>query len=228
MPSPRARRDSWGRCVWTKTHLEFAKCECYIRSVNEIGTPIRDVDHLRDALALLGALLAAEGETARIAVVGGSAMLLDGLIARATRDVDVVALVEGDELVGVSESSAGLNRYVSAVALELGLEPHWLNFGPTSLLDAGLPTGFLRRCRAETFGALTVFIADRYDLIHMKLYAATDHGPTSKHMADLEAMKPSPQELEDARRWCMEHDVSDAFANELDSAIAWVDGRRDG
>ena len=196
--------------------------------MGEARTPIRDADHLRDALALLGALLAAEGVTARIAVVGGSAMLLDGLVARATRDVDVVALVEDDELVGVSEFSVGLERYVSAVALELGLEPHWLNFGPTSLLDAGLPTGFLRRCRVEGFGALTVFIADRYDLIHMKLYAATDHGPTSKHMADLEAMKPSLQELEDARQWCMKHDVSDAFANELDSAIAWVEGRRDG
>jgi len=196
--------------------------------MGEIGTPIRDADHLRDAFALLGALLAAEEVTASIAVVGGSAMLLDGLVASATRDVDVVALVEDDELVGASEFSVGLERYVSAVALELGLEPHWLNFGPTSLLDAGLPTGFLRRCRAETFGALTVFIADRYDLIHMKLYAATDHGPASKHMADLEAMNPSLQELEDARRWCMKHDVSDAFANELDSAIARVEGRRDG
>jgi len=70
--------------------------------------------------------------------------------------------------------------------------------------------------------------ATRYDLIHVKLYAAADHGPESKHTADLKAMKPSLQELEDARRWCMKHDVSDAFANELDSAIAWVEGRKDG
>lgn len=106
--------------------------------MDEVGTPIREVERLRDALSLLGALLAAEGVTARIAVVGGSAMLLDGLVARATRDVDVVALVEGDELVGASEFSVGLEQSVSAVALEFGLEPHWLNFGPPSLLDAGL------------------------------------------------------------------------------------------
>jgi len=109
--------------------------------MDEAGIPIRDVEHLRDALALLGALLAVERVTARIVVVGGSAMLLDGLVDRATRDVDVVALVEDDELVGVSEFSAGLDQCVSAVALELGLEPHWLNFGPTSLLDAGLRRG---------------------------------------------------------------------------------------
>ena len=47
-------------------------------------------------------------------------------------------------------------------------------------------------------------------------------------MADLEAMKPSLQELEDARQWCMKHDVSGVFANELDSAIAWVTGRGNG
>jgi len=35
--------------------------------MGEARTPIRDADHLRDALALLDALLAAEGVTARIA-----------------------------------------------------------------------------------------------------------------------------------------------------------------
>lgn len=188
---------------------------------------IRDVEHLRDALGLLGALLDAERATARIVVVGGSAMLLDGLVARATRDVDVVAFVEGDELTGDPELAEGLERYVSAVALELGLEPQWLNLGPTSLLDVGLPDGFLRRCRVERFAGLAVYVADRYDLIHMKLYAATDQGPKSKHMADFEAMNPSVNELADARRWCVTHDVSDAFAVELDAAVDWVLRRRD-
>ena len=107
-------------------------------------------------------------------------------------------------------------------AFELGLAPNWLNLGPVSLLDVGPPDGFLSRCRVERFEGLTVYVADRYDLIHMKLYAAVDQGPRSKHMSDLVALDPSPAELESARLWCCRQDVSEAFANEVVPAIEWI------
>jgi hypothetical protein len=182
----------------------------------------RDASHLREALGLVGSLLDSTGHEIAIAVVGGSALLIDGRISRVTRDVDVVAFIDGDALVDDSPYADVLTRHVSAAALELGLDPRWLNLGPISLLDAGLPSGFLSRCRVERFGGLTVYIADRYDLIHMKLYAATDQGPDSKHMSDLVALAPTREELEAARAWCCMQDVSEPFAGEVDAAVAWV------
>ena len=190
--------------------------------MSENGIPIKDVAHLREALGLLGSLMDTTHYELEIAVIGGSALLLDGIVTRVTRDVDVVAFVEGDDLRRESRGSALLEHSVLAVALELGLEPAWLNLGPVSLLDAGLPEGFLARCRIETFGRLRVHIADRYDLIHMKLFAAVDQGPTSKHMSDLLTLSPTSEELDAARQWCCTQDVSIPFANEVDATIAWV------
>ena len=183
---------------------------------------IRDVAHLREALDLLGSLLETTADEVAVAVVGGSALLLNGHLARVTRDVDVVAFVDGHALLDDTLHSDALARHVSAAALELGLDSNWLNLGPIRLLDAGLPQGFLSRCRAERFGALTVYVADRYDLIHMKLFAAADQGPESKHMYDLMALDPTSGELDAARAWCRSQDVSVPFASEVDAAVAWV------
>ena len=190
--------------------------------MSESGIPINDVEHLRDALGLLGSLLEATHDVVEIAVVGGSALLLNGTVDRVTRDVDVVAFVDGQDLRGESPVNDLLERRVRSVALELGLEPNWLNLGPVSLLEAGLPERFLSRCRVETFGGLRVHIAGRYDLIHMKLFAATDQGPTSKHTSDLLALEPTAEELDVARQWCRTQDVSASFASEVDATVAWV------
>jgi hypothetical protein len=190
--------------------------------MNENALHIRDVDHLREALGLLGSLLDTTGDEVAIAVVGGSALLIDGRVTRVTRDVDVVAFIVGDALLDDSPRSDALKRHVSAVALELELASDWLNFGPISLLDAGLPEGFLARCRIERFGGLIVYVAGRYDLIHMKLYAAADQGPESKHMHDLVLLGPTSEELDSARSWCRTQDVSEPFKDEVDAAVAWV------
>jgi hypothetical protein len=183
---------------------------------------IRDVAHLREALGLLGSLLEATGDEVAIAVVGGSALLIDGRVARVTRDVDVVAFIVGDALLDDSPRSDALRRHVSAAALELELDSDWLNFGPISLLDAGLPEGFLARCRVERFGGLIVYVAGRYDLIHMKLYAAADQGPESKHMHDLVMLNPTSEELDSASAWCRTQDVSKPFEDEVAAAVAWA------
>jgi len=41
--------------------------------------------------------LAAEGETVRIVVVGGTALILRGLVSRLTEDVDIIAVVRSPE-----------------------------------------------------------------------------------------------------------------------------------
>ena len=66
---------------------------------------------------------------------------------------------------------------VEDVARALDLATDWLNPGPASMMDFGLPPGFERRVSVRTYGGLEVHVAGRADLICFKLYAAVDSGP---------------------------------------------------
>lgn len=58
---------------------------------------------------------------------------------------------------------------------------------------------------------LIVHLADRFDQICFKLYPTVDQGPSSKYFADLKLLKPTVIELEEAKLWCITHDVSETF-----------------
>ena len=178
---------------------------------------------LTQALEALGEVLAFRGLTADIAIIGGSAMLLGDLSNRVTRDVDVVALVENGQLIGAHEFPHHLLEAARDVAADLDLDGGWLNAGPAGLLEFGLPAGFLERCEVIRLEGLTVRVADRFDQIHFKLYAAADQGPRSKHVTDLEVLHPSPDELRTAARWCQTHDPSPGFAESVAAAIAHME-----
>ncbi len=77
------------------TNVEFVVSECYSRDMGTEHGSISDTAHLREALGLLGSLLAASGHEVAVAVIGGSALLPGGRGQRVTRDVDVVAFVDG-------------------------------------------------------------------------------------------------------------------------------------
>lgn len=72
------------------------------------------------------------------------------------------------------------------------------------------------RAHLRDYGALQIWLADRVDQIHLKLYAASDHWPDrSRHLRDLEGLSPGPAELRAAARWCQSHDPSEAFRERL-------------
>ncbi len=183
---------------------------------------VPDLDHerLNEALLALGETLAFRGQSAAFAVIGGSGLLLLGAVERATHDVDIVALVDGERLDRAQPLPAALHEAARDVADALGLDPNWINPGPTALLDFGLPHGFVERSSIRRFGALVVHVASRFDQIHFKLYAATDQGPRSKHTGDLRALSPSSDELLAAARWCRTHDPSPGFLTSLRGALA--------
>jgi hypothetical protein len=60
---------------------------------------IRDAKHAEQLFVALSEQLAARGEAHTIVVVGGSALIVLGFVSRTTRDVDVVALLQDEELV---------------------------------------------------------------------------------------------------------------------------------
>jgi hypothetical protein len=106
------------------------------------------------------------------------------------------------------------------VARDFGLPTGWLNVGPASLLDFGLPDGFVERLEIRSYGpALRVHFASRFDQIHFKLYAMAD-GTAGKHEADLRDLNPSRDELIAAARWTQTHDPSEPFREELLKALA--------
>lgn len=159
--------------------------------------------------------LSLAGERFEIVVIGGSALAALGLVARTTRDVDVVAMVDRDGLVSALPLPPTLAAAAQIVGVDFELEPGWLNAGPAGLLDFGLPEGFVERCVVRDYGpSLRVLYASRFDQIHFKLYALVDQG-SGRHEADLRALQPTGAEIEAAAAWARTHDPSQGFADVL-------------
>jgi hypothetical protein len=173
-----------------------------------------------ELLFALGEQLAAANQRFDLVVIGGSALLALGLVERATRDVDVLALAGAEGLIPADPLPKALAQARDRVAQDFGLPAGWLNPGPTELLRFGLPDGFLSRVETRTYGpALTVLYAGRLDQVHLKLYAMVDQG-AGRHEADLRALEPTPEELVAAARWTRTHDPSEGFRQELVAVLA--------
>ncbi len=179
---------------------------------------------IQRALTLLAERLDfADSPHVALLVGGGSALSMRGLLTRTTKDVDVIALVSEETdpptLVRAEPLPGYLREAKDEVARDLGLPGDWINPGPTSLLDFGLPLGCLERSLRLEYGTrLVVYIIDRIDQIHLKLYAAVDQGG-GLHLTDLLALQPSSDELFKAATWAMTHDPSPAFRESLRSLL---------
>src|ERR1700691_2750402 len=138
---------------------------------------------LEGALEILGQLLVDRGLHYEVAAIGGGSLLLLGLIDRTTKDLDLIALVKGRELISADPLPGPLVQAAEEVGRALDLGKDWLNIGPASLLETGLPPGFMERLHIRKFRGLTLHLADRFDQICFKLYASVDQGPQSKHFA---------------------------------------------
>ena len=93
---------------------------------------------------------------------------------------------------------------------DFDLPENWLNLGPASQVESGLPEGFEERLVRKPYGeSLTIYFISRIDQIHFKLYAAVDRG--EYHVQDLHALKPTQEEMERAAKWVITQDVSITF-----------------
>lgn len=192
--------------------------------MSDIGATELDaaLEALADQLAELGTRL-------HLVVIGGSGLIAIDAVARTTRDVDVVALEQGGVLVSAEPLPAPLAEAASIVARDLGLEPNWLNPGPTGLLVHGLPDGFLKRVTTRDYGpSLRVSFAARVDQVFLKLYAAADRREP-RDFADLRQLEPTVTELRAAARWARSHNMpgpfDDAMRQTLEDLGVEDDGR---
>jgi hypothetical protein len=150
-----------------------------------------DTDHLDTALSALNDQLAFVGAQAHLVVIGGSGLIAIGAAGRTTRDVDILALEHDGVLVSAEPLPRAIVEAAAVVARDLGLEPNWLNPGPTSLLSLGLPAGFAGRVIRRDYGtALGISFASRIDQIYFKVYAAADRREP-RDFADLRRLDPT-------------------------------------
>jgi hypothetical protein len=139
-----------------------------------------------------------------------------GFVSRTTKDVDVVAFAEslpnGNMIISKADPlPSALIEAMKKVGKDFNLPDNWLNPGPTSAVDFGLPEGLTKRVETRRYGmTLVIHFLSRYDQVCFKLYAAADQG-IGKHYSDLLALMPTAEELEEAARWSMTHDVSESY-----------------
>ena len=174
---------------------------------------------LNGALEVLGSYLSDKGLKYELAAIGGGALLLLGRIIRPTKDLDIVALKNGNDLISANPLPAPLLAAIKEVGLALKLPKDWINSAPADLWKMGLPEGFQDRLDPIYYGGLTLYCASRFDQICFKLYASVDQGPDSKHFEDLKRFQPTKEELNKAGIWCKTHDVSEEFAKNLAEAM---------
>ena len=172
-------------------------------------------DRLDEALTTLGALLEERGQRIGVLVIGGSSLLLLGVIERPTADVDIIGFPTAVGYVSADLLPDFLATAVAEVGDALGLAPTWFNAGPAGLVEFGLPPGLRARVSVRSYGGLEVHLPAIEDLVCFKLYAAVDQGERSKHFADLRALSPTPDQLHNAARWVRTHDPSPGFLGEL-------------
>ncbi|MGO8863407.1 MAG: DUF6036 family nucleotidyltransferase [Acidimicrobiales bacterium] len=173
------------------------------------------LEALEEALRTLGAVLQQRRTPYSLLIVGGSGLLLLRLIDRPTGDLDVVGMSDNGRYVKVESLPEPLADAALQVAQALELSEDWLNTGPASLMDFGLPQGWETRIEVRQYGGLEIHIPSRFDQICFKLYAAVDRGPDDKHFKDLQLLNPSADELTTAAHWTVTHDPSEGFRKEL-------------
>ncbi len=85
------------------------------------------------ALKALGEILASQGERAAVVVVGGTALILQGIVTRTTQDVDVIAISrdppERDKKAIESPETLpeSLLVAITRVARDYDLPKNWMN-----------------------------------------------------------------------------------------------------
>src|SRR3972149_12186715 len=121
-------------------------------------TPL-DRTQLETSLRALGDLLGARGLHYEVVLIGGGNLILRGLVTRpTTKDLDLLGEWTADRIRPMRPMPELLRVAIVDVARTYGLANDWVNLGPESLLDLGLPAGFLERLERHDYGGLVAWL----------------------------------------------------------------------
>jgi hypothetical protein len=154
---------------------------------------------MKNALFAFDQFLEKEDLTFSGTVIGATALLVMGVIDRATVDVDFLAPMIPDSIAKAARTFA--KRYQGP---ESPLREDWLNNGPESLIR-DLPAGWEQRVVPLYQGSrLQLTTLGRLDLLRSKLYAYCDR---QQDLEDCIALKPTAKELNTCLPWLKERDA---------------------
>ena len=163
-----------------------------------------------EMLTALGSVLEDEGiDPVDIVVCGATALLLQGIIDRPTRDIDGLGLVveeDGSLVLRKPLMSSEFNAAVERVGTLFHEGRLWFSTAAITLYDdTELPPDLVDRAQIRRYGTrLTIRLCSRPHLICLKMWAAIVRGEPDT--GDLVAMKVSREEGEAAAAWCLEQD----------------------
>lgn len=150
-------------------------------------------------------------------IIGGSALVLMGVISRLTRDFDVLMPTLPEPVVNAARDFAKQQR-----AEGNDLVDDWLNNGPSQLGDV-LPSGWRERIERLFQGkAITFSVLGRPDLLKSKLFALADRG---SDIEDCIALMPTPEELAECQPWLEQQDSNEMWSAHIRDTLAKL-GRR--
>ena len=124
-------------------------------------------------------------------ICGGAALIALKIITRDTKDVDVLT----------PKIDADLKEAAEAVRIQLGLAEGWFNNGPAMLVKE-LPDDWESNC-VQIFKGSNLNVKSRTDDIK-----------------DLVAIKPSQEEIEEARTQVLKRDASEIWPRIVDECVA--------
>jgi hypothetical protein len=150
---------------------------------------------------------------------------------RSTVDIDVIAVGKepdkaGNRAIAVTPIlPPALEEEAARVARDFDLPAGWINATAATQAGIQLSPGFAKRIRWQQYGGLWLGLPARQDLIALKLHAAADSDRSSRHVADLVALRPSREELDGAARWVATQDAGAEFRNILREVVEHVASR---
>ena len=154
----------------------------------------------RTTLAAFDRYLADRGLALEAVVIGGAALNLLGVIARQTRDCDILHPMLPPAVVAAARAFAA-----EVTAAGGKLKEDWLSNGPSSLAPL-LPPGWELRLQEAFRGRVLVLRSlHRSDLLKSKLFALCHRG---LDLPDCIALAPTPSELAGAIAWLDPQDLN--------------------
>lgn len=161
--------------------------------------------------------LASLGLRFEAVVIGGSALVLMGLVQRLTRDVDVLTPELPEAISAAARDFAKQQRQLGGDLID-----NWLNNGPMQLGDV-LPTGWAERVERIFEGeSLILSTLGRTDLLKSKLFALCDRGTD---LPDCIALGPTAEELAECLPWLELQDGNELWPDHVRATVSGL-GRR--
>ncbi|NBQ33574.1 MAG: hypothetical protein EBU21_16760 [Proteobacteria bacterium] len=171
----------------------------------------------REILADFDQFLVERGLVLDAVIVGGTALVLLGIISRATKDVDVLYPNLSPDVIGAAREFARQRRATGETLVD-----DWLNNGPHAIIP-DLPPDWMQRVNPVYEGqALTIAVPDRPELLATKLFALCDRGTD---LADCLALDPSAAELATVLPWLVSRDAHVGWPAHVRETIADLAGR---